>query len=383
MTAAYLARKGAATVVLVHRSTFPGREQWDELLATLAHDELTIMKIRQLKAIEKTGCRLKLVQAELGTNYLSLFQIFEDLVKQYNHITGVIHTAGITGPETHFSAEQVSIELSEKIFTSKVDGVRHLMQAIEHFSPVFCLLTSSLSPFLGGLGLSAYTAAHCFMDMTVAQNHLKQHLSFQKSQADYLPTDDSLSEPKQSTIVRTINWEGRAPMDSALSDNATGNSVSRFWMSEEEVGTCLEQVLKEHQPHQVIVATGDIESRMRQWQNFSRNFRKNLLDHTSSLRSETTVETAEGQNNDVEHSSYSLDNISETLRGLAIELLGVQSLKDTDSFFNFGGTSLTALQFRDEFKKYFSSEYRLRVFITVLPFWNWLRSSITRWIKTN
>ncbi|MDW6005410.1 beta-ketoacyl synthase N-terminal-like domain-containing protein [Vibrio mangrovi] len=338
IAAAYLAGKGAATVVLAHRGTFPERCQWEGYLETTEHDDLTAARIRRLKAIEETGCQLELVQTELGKDASSLFQVFDKLVKQHGDITGVIHTAGVTGPETHFSAERATTERSEKIFSSKVDGIRHLMQALEHFRPGFCLLTSSLSPFLGGLGLSAYTAAHCFMDMSVLQNHLQQHLSWRNSR---LPDDIPLAQ-KHTTVLRTINWEGWAPLGSVLSAHAAGKSISHYWMSEEEICACFDEVLKVQQPQQMIIATGDLESRMRQWQDFSDNSRRSFSDQNAEQQSIHLLQ--DEQRHDDIVSEYSLEDVCEILKGLVTELLGNEKVSETDSFFHLGGTSLTALQ---------------------------------------
>ena len=71
------------------------------------------------------------------------------------------YTAGITTPET---IEKVDRGYCESHFATKVNGLFVLDKIIGDRTLDFCLLTSSLSAVLGGLGFIGYSAANLFMD---------------------------------------------------------------------------------------------------------------------------------------------------------------------------------------------------------------------------
>jgi len=94
--------------------------------------------------------------------------------RRFGAINGVIHGAGITGDESFRPIEQTAKTDCEQHFQPKIRGTLVLEEVLLEKEPDFCLLLSSLSSVLGGLGFVAYSAANLFMD-AFTHRHNRSH----------------------------------------------------------------------------------------------------------------------------------------------------------------------------------------------------------------
>src|SRR5262249_55143297 len=134
--------------------------------------------------------------------------------------------------------QEIGVAECEQHFTPKVYGTYALAQALQDHSLDFCLVFSSLSAVLGGLGFSAYAAANLFLDAFVA------------------------SQRDSSTPWISVNWD--TWLLSEQSQNSVGGSISAFSMNAEEGCQAVLRVLSSQLSH-LIHSTGDLHARLRQW----------------------------------------------------------------------------------------------------------------------
>src|SRR5207237_185360 len=83
----------------------------------------------------------------------------EQAEARFGRLDGVVHAAGITDPRWFGLAQALDRAACQQHFRPKVDGLYVLERLLEGRQLDFCLLMSSLSAVLGGLGFAAYAAA--------------------------------------------------------------------------------------------------------------------------------------------------------------------------------------------------------------------------------
>src|SRR4029077_19454483 len=94
--AEYLAETVQAKLVLVGRSAFPSREQWDDWLRTHGEEEVVSRKIRQLLKLEELGSEVAVFSADVA-NLEAMRAVVASALQRFNVIHGVIHSAGVGG----------------------------------------------------------------------------------------------------------------------------------------------------------------------------------------------------------------------------------------------------------------------------------------------
>jgi len=156
--AGHLANKYHARVVLLHRSDFPVRSDWERFLQSRPSSQ-TAREIRRLQAIESSGGEVHLRQADVADGNLS--NVMLEVQKSLGPIHGIIHTAGVMrdGIIQGRSRDQIV-----EVLAPKVMGTLALDSVLRDLSPDFLLLCSSTSALLGLPGQVDYAAANAFLD---------------------------------------------------------------------------------------------------------------------------------------------------------------------------------------------------------------------------
>ena len=95
--------------------------------------------------------------------------LIDEIYERFGALDGVFHAAGTTRGKS-FSAplSELGTEESEEQFRAKVYGAYSLAKALDGRAIDFCMLFSSNSAVLGGLGFGAYAAANLFLDSFAA-----------------------------------------------------------------------------------------------------------------------------------------------------------------------------------------------------------------------
>ncbi|HVG20572.1 MAG TPA: SDR family NAD(P)-dependent oxidoreductase [Blastocatellia bacterium] len=156
----YLARKVKAKLILLGRSAFPERDEWEQHLSN--HDEQngTSRKIRKIRELEAAGAEVLIVSADVsdrGQMQKSLRLIGE----KFGAINGVIHAAGVAGGGM---IQTKTAEAAMRVLAPKVSGTVVLDSLLKGADLDFFILCSSLTSILGGFGQVDYCAANAFLD---------------------------------------------------------------------------------------------------------------------------------------------------------------------------------------------------------------------------
>ena len=97
--AEYLARTVRAKLILIGRSAFPGRDKWEQWLATHGEDDRVSRRIRKVQAIEELGAEVLIISADVA-NEEQMQAVITQAYERFGTIHGVIHSAGIVGEQS-------------------------------------------------------------------------------------------------------------------------------------------------------------------------------------------------------------------------------------------------------------------------------------------
>lgn len=239
--AACLARWVHAKLVLVGRSAVPPPAEWDDWVADHAPDDATSRRIRNLKAIQAMGGEVLTIAADVA-DLAQMRTAFALAHERFGRVDGVIHGAGVLSGDTFQPVRQLTREACERQFAPKIRGLQVLDEVLADTPVDFCLLTSSLSSVLGGLGYGAYAAANAFMDAFAAA----------KGRMDGTPWI-------------SIDWDQWRFEDRTGQSPAAGSTLEALAMVPGEGAAVLERVLRHSQPRQFVISTTSLDARIATW----------------------------------------------------------------------------------------------------------------------
>ena len=235
---------------------------------------------------------------------------FQAVHVRYGKIDGVIHAAGVISDETHRAIVELDERCLDVCFDCRVRGFSNIQDAIKGIDVPLKLLTSSMAPILGGLGLAAYGAAHAWIDAV----------------ADASPD------------WRAIHWEGWHRDRSGRSNygGSAAHAQDQRMLSDDEVRSSFEAAMQADVPRRIVVTRDDLERRLAEW-----------------------VPRAPFPSSDVELGVASTDVRGELIR-IVQSLLGVEPADD-DDLFELGANSLNAVQLLSRLRAAFGLDVPLRV----------------------
>lgn len=325
----YLARTRRAKLILVGRSNFPSRSEWDQWLATRPAQDATTRRIRRLKAIEQAGAEILLATADVADE--SRMRAVIDLAyEKFGRLDGVIHAAGTVGEAAAVSIQETDPGTCERLFRAKVEGVGVLGKLLEGRDLDFCLLMSSLASVLGGLGFFASAAADNFMDAFAARHN-------QKSLVPWI----------------SVNWDGWRITDEDLDHALDAPASSEIGITPREGVQALELVLAQDACARLVVSTADLKSRVDRW--IKREFLR--APDTGGGKESLSLHPRPALQN-----SYVAprDEVEQTVADIWQKLLGIDEVGVYDSLFDLGGDSLLAIQIISRLREAFHLEISLR-----------------------
>ena len=313
--AEYLAKTVQAKLILTGRSALPDRGEWSQWLATYDETDSVNRKLRKVLELEKLGAEVWVVSADVAS-VQEMTNLIAQAELRCGQLNGVIHAAGIFGENLFCAIEQIEKTDCEQQFQAKVKGLLVLKQVLKEKKLDFCLLMSSLSSVLGGLGFVAYSAANIFMDA----------FTYQHNQADPVPWI-------------SVNWdiwqvgEERKKKQS----ESLGTSLAKLAIKPEEGINVWQRVLSWRILNQIIVSTGELQERIKQSINLE------------FLRSKATPKKLNSfslySRPDLQNTYVSPSNeIEQVIAKIWQEVLGIKQVGVHDNFFEIGGDSLLATQ---------------------------------------
>ena len=328
LLAGHLARTARAKLVLVGRTRFPERGEWDAWLASHPEDDRTSAKIRKLLALEADGGAVLVLSADVADEQ-QMRAALGEAEERFGPVNGVVHAAGVVGANTFRAIQELSVADCEKQFRAKVRGTRVLEKILAGHELDFCLLQSSLSAVLGGLGYFAYAAANLCMD-ALAHRH-----------------NQTRARPWTS-----INWDGWQLGEDAEQGSDLGAGLAGLTIRAREGIDAFERLLSAGVEPQVAVSTADLHARIEQWIKLASSRAAGEggeeampLHDRPSLSSEYVPPRNEHE--------QSIVNVWQ-------DLLGVEPIGVHDNFFELGGHSLLGTQVISRLRQTFRVEVPLR-----------------------
>ncbi|MCP3805305.1 SDR family NAD(P)-dependent oxidoreductase [Allokutzneria sp. A3M-2-11 16] len=241
-----------------------------------------------LRELEDAGAEVLVLAAD-AADPDAMANVVRATRERFGAINGVVHGIGLTAPEEFHPIETMTRENAEAHFTAKIHSLLALDRALDGEELDFCVLQSSISAVLGGLGFAAYAGANAFLD------------SFAQSRRGWI----------------SVNWDS---WRETLADSGIGDSMRELSMSSDEGLRALESVLANPAP-QVLIALGALEERLDQW-----------------VRDLGTVAGP------VQGLPSDRAELERRMSALWRQVLGVDELGLEDNFFDSGGNSLMGLQ---------------------------------------
>jgi iturin family lipopeptide synthetase A len=294
--AEYMAKSVQARLVLTRRSPFPGRDDWDGWLAEHGAEDPVAQLIVRLRQLEELGAKVETASIDVADRDAMLL-LFERTERLFGPIDGVIHAAGKVGREAFVPVRETTSDTLREQRRAKVDGLLVLAEVLRDRRPDFCLLMSSLSGVLGGLGFAAYAAANGFMDaFAVAER-----------QRDGFPWI-------------SVDWDGWD-----FSGRPAGEREDLV-ITPAESGKALAEVLALSGPAQVMISTGDLETRAALWVR-------------AAVPQRGSGEPPPPQ---AERGSPPATEARSLIAEIWRDLLGIEQIAPEDSFFSLGGDSILA-----------------------------------------
>ncbi|MEM9212763.1 MAG: beta-ketoacyl synthase N-terminal-like domain-containing protein [Cyanobacteria bacterium P01_F01_bin.150] len=294
----------------------------------------------------------------IETNITDLQQMQEAITQaeaKHGEIHGVFYSTPMSNEQSMSLLQQRDKASWEYSLRTKIYGLEVLTQVLAERRPDFCLLQSSLSSIVGGLGLGTYSSA----------NHV----------IDAIAHDQSAS---QSVPWISVNWDGFHSMDNATLAESVGDQaelqskmsgrleqqLAPFTLTAEEVWKATQRVLALGNTAQVVVSKGDLDARLRQW----------IRVQPEGLIAKDTAPPGtlkkQSQHQRPQLSAAYMAPRTEMEGAIATiwqELLGIEQVGIEDSFFELGGHSLLAIQAIARLREQFGVELPMQSLLFEAP----------------
>ncbi|MBQ4862182.1 SDR family NAD(P)-dependent oxidoreductase [Pseudoalteromonas sp. MMG013] len=307
-----LAKQARVTIHFIGRSELAPPQQWNELRESSECDALLQKKLEKIHILEQLGARVHYHAADVS-DLTQLTHAFDQAIEVSGKVTGIIHGAG------HYAFATIDALTAQDVnasFLPKAQGVHNLAKVYEKLKPEFCLLLSSISSVLGGLGYAPYAASNAYLDGFCETMRHKGHQGW-----------------------TTLNWDAWK-LDQQAQEDKSG--LMKMAIEAEEGEHAFELALAYKQQKQLIISTADLNARVMQW----------TYSDTDTARDSNT-DTASLQ-------TISDDPIMQKLYGIWVKLFGMDAISLDDDFFELGGDSLLGMNFVSEFQREFGVNIYVR-----------------------
>ncbi|MBW4685866.1 MAG: SDR family oxidoreductase [Komarekiella atlantica HA4396-MV6] len=314
----YLAKTMQAKLVLIGRKGIPERHEWSKWLLTHDESNEVSQKLKKVMMLEELGAEVQAIAADVA-NEQQMQQAIALVNQRFGEIHGVIHAAGIND-DAYYTIEESSKAQSQSQFHPKVYGLFVLEKVLRGQKLDFCLLTSSSSSVLGGLGLTSYSAANIFMD---AYAHKHNQINFP---------------------CISVNWDTWQSQENDTQDLTVGVALEKLRMTWQEGIEVFSRVLSITKTPQIVVSAGELQPRIEQW--IKRDFLRNK--ESSNNRDSLSLHSRANLQSEYVPASNNVEQIVATTWQ---KVLGIEKIGIYDNFFDLGGSSLIGIEIISQLQK--------------------------------
>jgi acyl transferase domain-containing protein/acyl carrier protein len=354
-----LSKDFLAKVILTTVDSFPNRKRWTNWLQTHPADDSISHKIKQLKELESFGAEIQVYKAD-ASSMKEMKEIVETIIETYGELNGVFHLAGQVGEKAIRPISELTDNDFEDQIKPKIEGAKVLKEVLKRKRADFVFLMSSLSTVVGGIGLTAYSAANSFLDAFVLKVN-------------------------KSSITRWISvaWDGWKFLEDETSGFIAGDSL----ILPEEGQEAFKVALNPYVPSRIVISKTDLQKRIIENLAHSK-ITSSEKGANETLRKDISIIEKEhislnGNGNGNGTSSFSDSSLAGAIAEsdrpeLATEyssptgelenqildvwreLLGINKIGRNDSFFDLGGNSLLGTQLITKLRQTFKCELPLK-----------------------
>jgi acyl carrier protein len=233
-------------------------------------------------------------------------------VERFGALHGVVHAAGLVDSKNLCPVQNLDGEICEAQFRAKAHGAHVLKNVLRGVELDFCVLFSSSSAVLGGLGLCAYASANTFLDAFAHRQNRDGGLRWISVDWD---TWSERTEPGQTDAPRT--------------------TLAKLVMTPDEAFEAFSLALRPPGISQVVVSLGDLHARIAQW-----------VERSDEVLTEAGVAASPAHSRPTLANQYlpPRNEMEQTLVDIWQEVLGINSIGVYDNFFELGGHSLLGVR---------------------------------------
>ncbi|MBD3385839.1 acyltransferase domain-containing protein [candidate division KSB1 bacterium] len=304
-----MAEKADVHLILVGRTLYPPQTQWVNYIEDERTESGMRNKVKQLLEIQKTECRLTVIQADISQKS-DVQQLKKTLDTMGCSLNGIIHCAGLVRHEYFRTLANMDAEILNSHFRAKVFGLVNLVEVFDDAQLDFCLLASSLSAILGGLGFAAYAGSNAILDAMAWQQN------------------------RRNSSWISVNWDAwqSGAMDDGITD--IGSDANQSPITPEQGQQALFEILSNDSEPQIAMSTSNLDHRLQQWV------------QKIKTPDQTVNNTTRGHQRPELSSDYvaPTDPVQIHLTEIFQDCFGFENIGIYDNFFELGGDSLLATQ---------------------------------------
>jgi phthiocerol/phenolphthiocerol synthesis type-I polyketide synthase E len=308
LIAARFASSSRCHLVLTGRAPLPAPDDRARWLHERGDDDPVSRKLRRLRELEAHAASVEYADVDLSDEP-AMRALIERIDDRHGHIDGVVMAAGDAGIESVRLIADIDRDACERQFHAKLHGIRTLARVLHGRTLDFCLLSSSTTSLLGGIGSVAYTAANLFVDAFASAR--------EDDRARWL----------------SVNWDGW-PLPPERQAQAVAASIAAFAMSESEATDACLRAIASGRRGQLIASTGVLAPRKRFWITEAGRAASRPAAREARTAAPASERPFAPPNSPAE----------ETLVQIWQEQLGLDRIGIHDNFFELGGTSLIGLR---------------------------------------
>ncbi|MCG8616270.1 MAG: KR domain-containing protein, partial [Desulfobacterales bacterium] len=324
-----LAEAAQPALVLTGRSGLPPAEEWDTWLTTHDLKNKTSRRIRKVRHLESLGSKVLVYSGDVSDES-QMAGIIENASTQLGApFCGVVHAAGIVGQEAFCAVNDMDRTRCSQHFHPKVEGLA-ILDRLLPADMDFCILVSSLSTVIGGIGLGAYAAANQYMDAFAQEKN-------------------RIDGGTRWISTNWDRWHHEVAGPEAASDKASADAMDAMMRNTsilpDEGKDAFRRILNTAGLSQVVVSVRDLQSSIDQWINLDpdRSDEKKALEPGARHpRPDMGTEYVAPRN-----------ETEEALAEIWSEIFSIEPISVDDNFFQLGGDSLMAIQLAARLREHF------------------------------